>query len=158
MITPVEIKNQEFRKAFYGYNENDVDEFLDLIIESYEKIFDENNELKDKVLALTEKMEQFGSLEDTLKETLLVAQKTATEIVQTSKNKADVMINDAELESKKIIDKNIDRLNDMVNEYELLKKEIIVFKTRYRTFMEAQIASLEEFDKSFNMNLNDEGK
>ncbi len=158
MITPVEIKNQEFRKAFYGYNENDVDEFLDLIIESYEKIFDENNELKDKVLALTEKMEQFGSLEDTLKETLLVAQKTATEIVQTSKNKADVMINDAELESKKIIDKNIDRLNDMVNEYELLKKEIIIFKTRYRTFMEAQIASLEEFDKSFNMNLNDEGK
>lgn len=146
MITPNEIKNQEFTKGILGYSESEVDKYLDDIIESYEKMFNENNELKDKVLALTEKLEQYGNLEETLKETLLVAQKTATEIVQTSKDKADVMINEAELESKRIIDRNINMSRQMEKDYEELKRNAIIFKTRYKTFMESQLAALDEFE------------
>lgn len=154
MITPNEIKNKEFTKGILGYNESEVDRFLDTIIESYEKLFNENNELKDKVLALTEKTEQFGNLEETLKETLLIAQKTATEIVQTSKDKADILVNEAELESKKILEKNSEVSSQMEKNYNQLKKDVMIFKTRYRTFMESQLAILEEFESDIESEIN----
>lgn len=154
MITPNEIKNKEFTKGILGYNESEVDQFLDTIIESYEKLFNENNELKDKVLALTEKTEQFGNLEETLKETLLIAQKTATEIVQTSKDKADILVNEAELESKKILEKNSEVSSQMEKNYNQLKKDVMIFKTRYRTFMESQLAILEEFESDIESEIN----
>ena len=145
MITPVDIKNQEFKKSFRGYDEIEVDNFLDSVIKSYEMIYTENVELKDKILVLTDKLEQYSNLEETLKNTLLVAQKTADEIVKSSKEKADLIVNEAELKSKKILDSTSNKAVEVENDFEKLKKEAFIFKTRYRTFIESQMASLEEF-------------
>lgn len=146
MITPVDIKNQEFRKSFRGYDEIEVDNFLDSIIKSYERIYNENVELKDKILALNDKLEQYSNLEETLKDTLLVAQKTADEIVKSSKNKADLIIHEAEIESKKILELTSKKSIEIEEDYEKLKKEAFIFKTRYKTFIDSQIAALDEFE------------
>lgn len=145
MITPVDIKNQEFKKSFRGYDELEVDQFLDSVIKSYEKIYNENVELKDKILVLTDKLEQYANLEETLKDTLLVAQKTADEIVKSSKEKADLIVNEAELKSKKILDSTSNKAVEIESDFEKLKKEAFIFKTRYKTFIESQMATLDEF-------------
>jgi len=46
MITPMDIRNKEFKKAFKGYKEDEVDEFLDKVIADYERIYRENGELR----------------------------------------------------------------------------------------------------------------
>ena len=58
MITPLDIQNKEFKKSFRGYKESEVDQFLDEIIEDYEKLYKENIELKDKILILTDQIKQ----------------------------------------------------------------------------------------------------
>ena len=60
MITPLDIQNKEFRKKFRGYDKKSIDEYLDKIVEDYERVYKENIELKDKVAILTDQIRQIG--------------------------------------------------------------------------------------------------
>ena len=46
-LTPIDVQQKEFRLAFRGYNERDVDEFLDLVTEELAAVTDENRRLQD---------------------------------------------------------------------------------------------------------------
>jgi len=41
-ITPMDIEQQEFSRSFRGYNEEEVDDFLDKIVKDYEELINEN--------------------------------------------------------------------------------------------------------------------
>ena len=56
MIAPIEIENKEFKKVLRGYREEEVDEFLDLVKEDYEKLCRDNTDLKEKVRLYQEQM------------------------------------------------------------------------------------------------------
>ncbi|NLJ98325.1 MAG: DivIVA domain-containing protein [Tissierellia bacterium] len=145
MITPLDIQNKEFKRVFRGYKESDVDKFLDDIVEDYESIYKENMELKDKIVALSEQIKQYNNLEETLKDTLIVAQGTADEVTTAARNKAQLIVEEAEMAAKKLISTADDEVKNIREEYEYLKKEIFIFKTRYKSFIEAQLITLDEF-------------
>ena len=46
MLTPVDIHNKEFKRSFRGYNEEEIDDFLDQVTNDYEMLYRENNQLK----------------------------------------------------------------------------------------------------------------
>lgn len=145
LITPLEIQKKEFKKSLSGYNPKSVESFLDEIIEDYEDMYKENIELKDKVNMLTDQIRQYNTLEETLKDTLIVAQTTADEVTSSARHKAEIIIEDAELRGQKLVDEALDDVKNIKTEYEALKKEIFIFKTRYQSFIEAQLLSLHEF-------------
>lgn len=145
LITPLEIQNKEFKRSFRGYDSRNVDEFLDEIIEDYERVYKENIELKDKVNMLADQIRQYNTLEDTLKSTLIVAQTTADEVIASARQKAESIIQGAEVQGQKLIEIARDDVRNIKSEYDSLKKEIFIFKTRYQSFIEAQLMSLEEF-------------
>lgn len=151
MITPLDIQNKEFKRSFRGYKESEVDQFLDEIIEDYERLYKENIELKDKILILDEKIKQYNNLEETLKDTLVVAQSTADEVTRTAREKSEIIVEDAELMAKKIITAANEEVKNIQKEYENLKKEIFIFKTRFKSFIEAQLISLDEFYSKIEM-------
>ncbi|MCF6462715.1 DivIVA domain-containing protein [Clostridium sp. Cult1] len=158
MITPLDIQNKEFKKSFRGYKESEVDQFLDEIIEDYEKLYKENIELKDKILILTDQIKQYNKLEETLKDTLVVAQSTADEVTRTAREKSEIIIEDAELMAKKIITAANEEVKNIQREYEDLKKEIFIFRTRYKSFIEAQLITLDEFYSKIGMNVSDKNE
>lgn len=145
MITPLDIQNKNFKRNLRGYDAKTVDIFLDEVTTDYERIYKENIELKDKVNLLSDQIRHFNTMEETLKKTLIVAQTTADELMATARQKAENIIDDAELEGKKLIDKAHDDVRDIKKEYDDLKKEIFIFKTRYKSFIEAQLLSLDSF-------------
>lgn len=147
MITPLDIQNKEFKKVFRGYKAKLVDGFLNEIIEEYERIYKENIELKDKVLILTDQIRQFNTLQDTLKNTLILAQTTADDVTTSARNKANLIIEEAELNSKIILDNAKDDVNRINNEYDQIKKELFMFKTRYKSFVQSQLLTIDEFHK-----------
>ncbi len=158
MITPLDIQNKEFKKSFRGYKESEVDQFLDEIIEDYEKLYKENIELKDKILILTDQIKQYNKLEETLKDTLVVAQSAADEVTRTAREKSEIIIEDAELMAKKIITAANEEVKNIQREYEDLKKEIFIFRTRYKSFIEAQLITLDEFYSKIGMNVSDKNE
>lgn len=152
MITPLEIQNKEFKRNFRGYNTKSVDGFLDEIIEDYEKVYKENIELKDKVNMLADQIRQYNTLEETLKSTLIVAQSTADEVTTSARKKAELIIEDAEANGRELKYKAKEDVRSIKDEYENLKKEIYIFKTRYKSFIEAQLLSLEDFYQEMDKN------
>ena len=152
MLTPLDIQNKEFKKSMRGYKETDVDSFLDEIIVDYEKIYKENIELKDKISSLNEEIAKYNNLEETLKSTLVMAQSTADDVTSSARKKAELIIEDAEIHSKNIINNAQDHVKEINREYDYLKKEMFIFKTRYQSFIQAQLISLEEFYKDYESN------
>lgn len=134
MLTPVDIRNRQFKKGFRGYNEDDVDLFMDKIVADFEKMYKENNELKDKVNMFNDKLESYSEMEKTLQSTLIIAQRTSEDIVSNARKEADLILRESEEKRKEIIAQaNVDIL-DLNRDIEELKKQLKIFKTRYKTF------------------------
>ena len=147
MLTPLDIQNKEFKRSIVGYKEDEVDEFLDEIMVHYEKLFKENAELKDQVEAIKKQLEQFTDIEETLKNTLVIAQNTAEDVKSNASKKAQLIIDEAELKAKEIIEKAKKDVEDVALEYENVKKQMQIFKTRYRTLLMSQLDALEIDEK-----------
>ncbi|RKD34332.1 DivIVA domain-containing protein [Thermohalobacter berrensis] len=145
MITPLDIQNKEFNKGFRGYKESEVDSFLDEIIVDYEKLYKENKEYKEKIEMLNEKLEQYDKIEETLQNTLVVAQKTAEEVNLNAKKKAELIIKEAEEQARKIIEDAHQEVAKIQKQYEELKKELYVFKTRFKTLLKSQLDTVDEY-------------
>lgn len=151
MLTPMDIHNKEFKRSFRGYNELEVNEFLDEVIEDYEKLYKENTELKDRISLLNDKLQNYIGLEQTLNNTLLMAQKTADEMVASAKEKSENIIKDAEETARRIIEKANQEVIEIKKEYEKVRKQVLEFKLRFKTLLEAELKVLTDeinFDKS----------
>ena len=97
MLTPQEVSTHAFPKAMMGgYNMAAVDEFLDELTDDYTALYKENATLKAKLKVLVEKVEEYRATEDSMRATLLTAQKMADSIVHEAEAKRDEMLRDAE--------------------------------------------------------------
>ena len=102
MFTPQEVSEKVFPKASFGsggYSMSSVDEFLDALTEDYSTLFKENVTLKAKLKVLAEKVEEYRSTEDAMRQTLLTAQKRAAKLVQEAQAEKDRMLASAKAEA-----------------------------------------------------------
>ena len=89
MLTPQEVSTHAFSKAVMGgYNMAMVDEFLDELTDDYTALYKENAALKAKLKVLVEKVEDYRATEDSMRATLLTAQKMADSIVREAEGRA----------------------------------------------------------------------
>lgn len=96
MLTPQEVSSHAFPKAVMGgYNMASVDEFLDELTDDYSALYKENAALKSKLKVLVEKVEDYRATEDSMRATLLTAQKMADSIVKEAEAKRDGMLAEA---------------------------------------------------------------
>lgn len=145
MITPLDIQNKEFKRSIRGYDIKEVDIFLDEVIDDYEKIYKENIDLKDRVSTLADQIRQFNAMEETLKNTLVLAQNTSDEVINSAKIKADNIIRDSEINGNRLIDSAREDVRKINREFEYLKREMFSFKIKYESFINAQLMSMERF-------------
>lgn len=153
-LTAMDINNKEFKKVFRGYDIDEVDEFLDEVTENYEVIYKENSVLKEKNLQLTEKIEHYSKIEDTIQNTLLLAQNAAEQAKNSAQKEAELILRNANDSAQRILDKAHNDVLQVTDEYEKLKQEFSKFKTRYRSFMNSQLEMFESLDKEFSKNYN----
>ncbi|WP_044035544.1 DivIVA domain-containing protein [Candidatus Arthromitus sp. SFB-rat-Yit] len=153
-ITPVDITNKEFRKMLRGYDPEEVDEFLDQIVEDYEELFKENSLLKEKINAMNEKIEHYSKIESTIQNTLLLAQNAAEQAKVSSQKEADMVIKHANDSAKKILDKAHTDVVSITQEYDRLKQEFVKFRAKFRNFITVQMDTFEDLEKDFIKNYN----
>ena len=111
MFTPQEVSEKVFPKASFGsggYSMASVDEFLDALTEDYTALFKENVTLKAKLKVLAEKVEEYRSTEEAMRQALLTAQKMAAKLVQDAQVEKEQILSDARAEAQQ----EIHRLDD----------------------------------------------
>ncbi len=142
-LTPMDIHNKEFAHSFRGYVVEEVNEFLDRVAKDFEQVLRENIELKDQQNQLNEKMKSYQKLEETMHNAIVIAQEAAEEVKQTAKREADLIRREADREAQQIMEDARYRASKILTEHDELIKQAQVFKMRFRSFVEAQLASLE---------------
>ncbi len=142
-VTPLDIQNKEFERAFRGYDIEDVDEFLDQIAKDLEKLINDNSALTEQLEQLVEKNKNYQKLEETMHNAIVIAQETAEEVKHIAKREADLIRREADKEGQRIIDEARYRSTKILAEQEDLFKQAQAFKMRFRSFIEAQLSALE---------------
>ena len=140
-ITPVEITNKDFKRTMRGYSTDEVDEFLDDIVEDFEALYRENVSLKEKIEGFNEKIQYYGNLEKTLQNTLILAQNTADATKNQAEKEAEHIIENAKGKAQAIIENTNNDNEQIKREYEKYRMEFSNFKMRVLNFMESQMGS-----------------
>lgn len=157
-LTPLDIHNKEFSRRIRGYDEDEVNEFLDQVIKDYEIVIRENKELHNQLLTLQEKLDHFSNIEETLSKTIIVAQEAADDVKNNAKKEAQLIVKEAEKNADRIVNESLSKSRKIAMEVEELKKQASIYRARFRTLVEAQLDllshdgwdSLENRDRSFD--------
>ena len=144
MITPIEIQNKEFRRGFRGYSEDEVDDFLKIVTEDFEALYKENMDLQEKVTLYQEQVSRYKSIEETLNATLITAQSAAEDTCVAANKKAKIIVEEAQLQSKHIIDETNNRILELKKEYDNLVREFKVFRNRFKSLIKEELDTLDE--------------
>ena len=153
-LTPMDINNKEFKKGIRGYSVEEVDEFLDEVVENYEEVYKENSRLKESLSRVNEKLEHYEKLEVTIQNTLLLAQNAADQAKESSEKQAELIIGNANETAQRILDKAHGDVIAINDEYERVKQEFIKFRDKFRGFMNTQIQTFDELEKDLTKNYN----
>ncbi|ALS21384.1 DivIVA domain-containing protein [Paenibacillus naphthalenovorans] len=145
-LTPLDIHNKEFKRSFRGYDEDEVNEFLDQVIKDYEVLIRENKELQNQLNAIQERLDHFSNIEETLSKTIIVAQEAADEVKTNAKKEAQLILKEAEKNADRIINEALSKTRKIAMETEELKKQASIYRTRFRTLIEAQLELLSKED------------
>ena len=177
MITPVEELGKELKRGF-GYKAIQVDEFLEEVSRDYEKIYRNNNELREKVVALTENLNHYKSIEESLKKALILAEQTSKETIENAnkkakniemdaKRKAEDMINEAKQEAgtirrsaqedfaeeKRVHNAEIEKYKELIRK---LEGDYYNYKAKMKQFIGAQMEILD--NPAFSLEFHIEGE
>ena len=159
MITPLDIENKKFNKQMMnGYNVEEVDAFLDEVLEDYEKNYKEVAAMTSKVDELNNNLSHYKNIETTLQNTLVMAQTTAEEVKNVAKQQADQIIEEAKKQADEIVKnskssarKTLDDLDMQISAKEKafddLKKQFDIYKAKMESLLMSQAELLKEINK-----------
>lgn len=139
MITPADIENKDFSKAKKGYNEEEVDEFLDLIILDMEKLIRENKMLKHELEKANNQVDKHMSTETSVYETLEAAKTLMNDIAASAERRAEILLKNAELEAELITREARDNITNYSEEGAKIRNRFELIKDRYKKMLEAEI-------------------
>ncbi len=149
MLTPLDIENKKFSKQIMnGYNVEEVDDFLDEIGVDFAKKQKELNESEKKIEELNASLEHYKNIEETLQNTLLMAQSTAEEVKNIAKQKADQIVTDAKASSQKEVDFIQNQILMKKKELEDVQKQFDIYKAKMESLLISQLELIKEINKN----------
>ena len=148
MLTPLDIENKKFSKQIMnGYSVEEVDEFLDELGIDYAKKYKELNEASQKIEELNNSLTHYKTIENTLQETLLMAQSTAEEVKNVAKQQADQIVNEAKVTAQKDVDALDREIALKRKELEDLQKQFDIYKAKMESLLISQLELIKDINK-----------
>lgn len=146
MLTPLDVHSKQFTARFGRYSAAEVDDFLDLVGQSYDQLYRENAELKEKLRSLSEKPveREPSDIGETLKQTLLMAQKASEDARRNAEEKARLIVENAEREAAAVLDRAQEKVRSQEKRLEDLAAAQGTLRARMKAMLEAYLEMLED--------------
>lgn len=156
-ITSLEIKDKTFSTKFRGFDPEEVDEFLDIVVRDYEDLVRNNHEMERHIRSLEERLSYFDEMKDSLSQSVLIAQDTAERVKQAAQERSNNIIKQAEQDAQRLLEEAKYKANEILRqatdnakkvavETEELKNKSRVFHQRLKSTIESQLAIVESSD------------
>ncbi|MFU2206256.1 DivIVA domain-containing protein [Streptococcus pluranimalium] len=161
-ITALDIKDKTFKLKFRGYSEEEVNEFLDIVVDDFEKLTHENRAQEAKIKMLEEKLAYFDEMKESLSQSVILAQETAEKVKASARTESDNILTHANNQAVLLLEESKQKANDMLREAaeeakrvavgtEDLKRQTRVFHQRLLSSVESHLALVNspEWDELF---------
>lgn len=148
-ITPLDVRKQEFKKVMRGLDAEEVHAFLATVADEYEAVLLDNKQLRERILELDEKIQEYRHMEKTLRDTLMTAERVLAEARENARKEADLILKDAEVKTQQFAENHRRQVADMRREVVELHKEKEAFLARSKGLAEAMIQFIENHRTDF---------
>ena len=137
-VSPLDLRQQQFRSAFRGFDKVEVASFLAAVADDYEQALREADRLRQEVTRLDGVVTENREHEKNLRATLMTAQKLADDIKAQAEHEAQRIVREAEGRSDLLLEKTQARLEDVQREIDGLRLK----RKDVETTVEATISTL----------------
>src|SRR5699024_5542022 len=140
------IHNKEFSLKMRGYDQDEVNDYLDQIIKEFEMMIRDKKELEKRLEFAEEKLTHYDSMQDSLNRSILVAQEAADRLKENTEKEVAVILREAENNADELLRDAVDKANRIETETEELRKQSRVFRQRLQLMIESQLEMLKKDD------------
>lgn len=124
-ITPLEIRQKTFEKNFRGYEKDEVHAFLMTLSQEWERIVDENKELRIKFDSTEREIQKLREVENSLYRTLKTAEDTGATLIEQARKAAELHLRESQLKAEGLLNESKTKARDTIEESEMRAKQII---------------------------------
>ena len=148
-ITPLDVRKQEFRKAVRGFDCDEVRAFLSTLADEYETVLVDNKQIREMIMEQEDKIQEYQGMERNLRDTLMTAERVMQETRENASKKGDLIIKDAEMKAKQVLQECRLRTEELRREIQALRQEKESYLGRFKSLAAAQIKFVESHETDF---------
>ena len=130
-----------------GYDIDEVNRFIDIVIGRLEKLNAENAAYVAKIDKLNLKLQEDKPNEDKLEKAILAVQETADRMKEVSREEARIIVEEAKNNANSIVHEALVRAERIEHDSMILEKNMKAYKERVKSLLEAQLRIAEDLDK-----------
>ena len=145
-LTPLDIRQQEFRKSLRGYDPSGVEDFRMRVADELERVIRERSVLEERVAALTEQLRVFRERERAMNEALVAAQQLRADTRAAAEREAQVIVREAEAEARRLLDEARSAEGEVRREIAEAERQFQSYLAGFRALLERQQAELRVLD------------
>mgnify|MGYP003459222169 FL=1 len=142
-----------FGISFYGYNKNEVNEFMNNVTNEYESMLDKLKKTNEEIKKLREdnsklqgELEQYKNIEGTLRRTLVLAEESNQTIRKSANDESQVILEDAKKNASRIINDALLKAQKIQDDADNIKRDTIVYRNRVMNIIKEQKELLDKYD------------
>ena len=137
--TPVDIRNQQFKRVLRGYDPVEVDTFMDMLATEFEDQLQQAKEMRDKVVELETHLKDYKQIEKTLQQTLLQAQEATGRTYESARREAETIVREAEGKAAKTVEQayaDVTRLTSQIGDLKARRDSLVA---RLRVLLSSEL-------------------
>jgi cell division initiation protein len=158
-IKPIDVRRKEFKNSLRGYDQNQVDDFLDSVADEFERTYAENGRMREEISGLRERLQQFSDLEGSIRAALVHAEQAAKDlresanreaetVRESARREAELTINEAKARSHQLLADSSARVERVQESYEALRQAKQSFADDFRRLLKSYADVMENIDVS----------
>jgi len=148
---------ERFNRVLRGYDPEEVNKFLDKVIEQVEGMVEEiktkdaqlkaYKNMEAEYVSLKQNKDQYLRMEETLKRAIVMAERTSEQIKLTAYQERDIILNDAKKNANRIVNESLMKSEQIQRQADNLRRNVVVFKKRIRDVVETQLQVIDDIER-----------
>ena len=131
-----------------GYDIDEVNKFIDIVIGRLEKLNAENAAYAAKIEKLNMKIKETNPVDNSrLEKAIMAVQETSDKIKEMSKEEARIIVEEAKNNANTIVHEALVKAEKIEYESMVLEKNIKIYKERVKNLLEMQLQIADDLDK-----------
>jgi cell division initiation protein len=148
-ITPLDVRKQEFRKGMRGLDPDEVYAFLATVADEYEAALNDNKALRERLLELDDKVQEYRTIERTLRDTLVTAERVTVESKDNARREASLIVKEAQLQAERSLRDISSEALRLRQEIQRLRSQRDAYVAKMRVVAESHVKFIDSAERDF---------